>query len=132
MSFRTGLDPIFTPNSSAMEHNNKLSEARYLYSDPVVVENYQSPPRDDIPSKFKPRVSRFSELADKACSELIADFRRGDHGSVQASLIKPATKNLVAFWMPETLPDRLEIISYMFEYLFVEDGRSIYATLLVI
>ena len=112
-----------------MEDDSNPVELRYLYSDPVAFENHQSILRDDTPSRFQPRISKFSELADKACLELMADFGRGSHSPTQMSDIKLATKNLVAFWMPETLPDRLEIISYMFEYMFVEDGRSIDAKL---
>lgn len=80
------------------------------------------------PSRFRPRISKHNDVADKACWEACDDFENATGLKLKADsvgCINPVSGNVNALWFPEAIPERLRIISYLSELLFRHDGESI-------
>ncbi|EQB55679.1 polyprenyl synthetase [Colletotrichum gloeosporioides Cg-14] len=97
---------------------------RYKSSVPVPASLYEN---TAYPSKFRPRISKHVDVADKACWEACDDFENATGLKLKADsvgCINPIGGNVNALWFPEAIPERLHIISYLSELLFRHDDLT--------
>ena len=72
------------------------------------------------------RTSNHGHLADKGCQRARNDWNRHvGENSVQGCMCPRF--NMTSVTIPECLPERLEIIAYVNEFAFLQDGISILA-----
>ncbi|TLD26997.1 hypothetical protein PspLS_04595 [Pyricularia sp. CBS 133598] len=97
---------------------------RYKSSIPVPASLYEN---TAYPSRFRPRISKHIDVADKACWEACDDFENATGLKLKADsvgCINPVGGNVNALWFPEAIPERLRIISYLSELLFRHDDLT--------
>lgn len=86
-------------------------------------------------SRFKPRIHRDTILADRGSWQCQKDFlraggaadadRNAEHKSYAVGCINTTVGNFTALCACESIPDRLELITYMVEYAYIhDDGES--------
>ena len=122
---------------AAMASKEDTSEALppYQYSVPLPPQAYEG---IDYFCLFRPRIHRNSSYADDASWQCQIDFldatgaarpnaqRNTSHASYAVGNINPRVGNFAALGGCEVLPERLALVSYICEYLFIhDDGQSL-------
>ncbi|TDZ16173.1 Ophiobolin F synthase [Colletotrichum orbiculare MAFF 240422] len=114
--------------TSSFNNYQDCGPMRYKSSVPVSASLYEN---NAYPSRFRPRISKHVDVADKACWEACDDFENATGLKLKADsvgCINPIGGNVNALWFPEAIPERLHIISYLSELLFRHDDLTDDAT----
>jgi hypothetical protein len=93
----------------------QVSPFTYLHSKPLPAEIYESA---DLPTRFRPRISKHTHVAVKATWECRDDLP----APVDTVGAISSVGHLVSIVYPETSPERIHMIAYNFEYAFLHDG----------
>ncbi|KAI6376029.1 hypothetical protein MCOR25_002844 [Pyricularia grisea] len=110
--------------AATTKNHQDCGPMRYQSSIPVPAPLYEN---TAYPSRFRPRISKHTDVADKACWEACDDFENATGLKLKADsvgCINPVGGNVNALWFPEAIPERLRIISYLSELLFRHDDLT--------
>lgn len=94
----------------------------FTYSVPLPTNIYNI---EDYFSRFLPRIHQNADLADEGSYHTQSDWVKAG-GSIQSvGSVNAHAGNFTALIAAESLPDRLELVSYVIEYGFtLDDGKS--------
>lgn len=116
---------VIEPHPTAYDHDGK---SFIRHSVPLDESAYVC---DDYFCLFKPRIHSDAALADKGSWQCQVDFleangpadadRNEGHHSYAVGCINSQVGNFTALCAVESIPERLELITYMVEYAYIHD-----------
>lgn len=85
---------------------------------PLLYEN------DDFLFNVRPRISSYAYMSDRACFQIREDWKAAvgkEHSG--AGCMDPVSGNFCALLFPESPDNRLFALSFVNEFLFIQDGE---------